>query len=124
MDIKELTKILERCDETGSIEELLKVAGVKDGKMEGDSVKIKFTFSKENDGQVDVKVLRCDVDINEMTLEELEDYYEDLEDDYDDLENDEPDEESGEHDEWEEKLEDIEDLMNDVQTRIDELKGN
>ncbi|MCD8041041.1 MAG: hypothetical protein LUF82_05945 [Clostridia bacterium] len=122
MDIKELTKILEQCAETKSLDGLLKAAGV-DEMAEGDSVNIQLCINRE-DGNVQLKLLRTDIDMDDMTVEELEAYYDQVECEYDDLENEEPDDiESDEHYEWEEKTEELEDLMSDIEDRITKLKS-
>ena len=59
-------------------------------------------------------------DFDDMSLEELEEYYEKLEDRYDDLQAEEPeDEESDEYSEWEDRFEFIEELLE----QVEEAKG-
>ncbi|MCD8309002.1 MAG: hypothetical protein LUD19_04025, partial [Clostridia bacterium] len=78
----------------------------------------------KEDGNVQLKLLRTDIGMDDMTVEELEAYYDQVECEYGDLENEEPDDiESDEHYEWEEKTEELEDLMSDIEDRITKLKS-
>lgn len=62
-------------------------------------------------------------DFDDMSLEELEEYYEKLEEKYDDLQDEEPeDEESDEYSEWEDMYDFIEDLLGQVEDAIEERK--
>ena len=57
--------------------------------------------------------------IDDMSLEELREYYDDLEEALSNLEDEEPDGDSDEYDDWEEEHSDLESLMEEVQERID-----
>ncbi len=62
-------------------------------------------------------------EFEEMSLEELKEYYERLEDKYDDLHNTEPDDEESEaHKDWEDKFEFIEELLEQVEEIIEERR--
>ncbi len=62
-----------------------------------------------------------DMDLDELTAEELEDLQEQIESLYHILLHQEPeDEESEEYLEWEEKVEFLDDMMDEIQDRLDE----
>lgn len=79
----------------------------------GDAVTIKFSV-KHSDEEA--------LDIDDMTVEELEAYREELEEKIARLDAIEPaDEESEEYDDWADQHEDLEDLLDEVEDRLDEI---
>lgn len=62
-----------------------------------------------------------DIDIEEMSLEDLEEFLEELEDWQDELEDNEP-EEDEKHDEWEDLWDHVEKMIEEVEDRIEELE--
>lgn len=124
---KTLREILEACQKSGSLDELLNALNSNDYVEDTAGKVVKIKFYKDADGNVKSEVLSfCDYrDINDMSLDELEDYYEELQSQYDDLEDEEPeDSDSEEYEDWEDNLTEIEDEMDSVQSRINELKEN
>lgn len=61
-----------------------------------------------------------DIDIEEMSLEDLEEFLEELEDWQDELEDNEP-EEDKKHDDWEDLWNHVEKMIEEVKDRIEEL---
>lgn len=124
---KTLREILEACQKSGSLDELLNALNNDDYVEDTAGKVVKIKFYKDAEGKVKSEVLSfCDYrDINEMSLSELEAYYDELQEQYDDLEDEEPDDsDSEEYEEWEDNLTEIEDEMDSVQAKINELKGN
>ncbi len=60
-------------------------------------------------------------DIEELTVDQLQEYLADLEVRLDELEDNEPDTNSDEFDEWDDKYSEIEDLIDEVEERLKEL---
>ena len=124
---KTLREILEACQKSGSLDELLNALNNNDYVEDTAGKVVKIKFYKDSEGNVKSEVLSyCDYrDIKEMSLSELEAYYDELQDQYDELEGEEPEDiDSEEYEEWEDNLTEIEDEMDSVQARISELKGN
>lgn len=64
----------------------------------------------------------AEMDIEDMTLEDLEEYKEAAENKYDELYDNEPDGYDDSHDEWEDKISEIEELLAELDSRISELE--
>ena len=97
---KTLREILEACQKSGSLDELLNALNNNDYVEDTAGKVVKIKFYKDSEGNVKSEVLSyCDYrDIKEMSLSELEAYYDELQDQYDELEGEEPedtDEEEG-----------------------------
>lgn len=123
---KILKEILDFCEKVGTLDELKDALNNLEYGENADGKTVKIRMYKDGNGQVKTEILSiCDYrDIENMTIEELEDYYNELEDQYDDMESEEPDDpESEEYEEWEENLEEIEDEMDSVKAKIEELTG-
>lgn len=69
-----------------------------------------------------IEDFEMEVDLEEMTLEELNEYREKVEGELDILETQIPeDDESPEYAEWEEKIQVLEELLDDIDSCIDNL---
>jgi len=124
---KVLKEILELCEKVGTLDELKEALNNLEYGEDVDGKTVKIRMYKDGNGQVKTEILSiCDYrDTENMTIEELEEYYRELEEQYDDMESEEPDDsESEEYEEWEENLEEIEDEMDTVREKIEELKGS
>ena len=64
----------------------------------------------------------AEMDIEDMTLEDLEEYKDAAENKYDELYDNEPDGYDDSHDEWEDKISKIEELLAELDSRISELE--
>lgn len=87
----------------------------------------KYEFDLGNGRKVEVTLRVSDVeelDVDDMSIEELEAYIAQLRAKRDALEDEEPDDEdSDEYEEWEEECEQLEDMIDDAQDRLDDLLG-
>lgn len=80
---------------------------------------------KKLEEELGIKIdIAVEPDINELTIEQLQEYLDDLEDRLGELEDNEPeDEDSDEYDEWEEKYSEVEELIEEVTERLEQLRG-
>jgi len=126
MKKKVLKDILEFCGKAGSLDELKEALNNIEYGEDSDGKTIKIRMYKDGNGEVKTEILSiCDYrDIENMSIEELEDYLQELEGQYEAVESEEPDDsESEEYEEWEENLEEIEDEMDCVKDKIAKLRG-
>jgi len=123
---KVLKEILELCEKVGTLDELKEALNNIEYGEDSDGKTIKIRMYKDGNGEVKTEILSiCDYrDIENMSIEELEDYLQELEGQYEAVESEEPDDsESEEYEEWEENLEEIEDEMDCVKDKIAKLRG-
>jgi len=126
MKKKVLKDILEFCGKAGSLDELKEALNNIEYGEDSDGKTIKIRMYKDGNGEVKTEILSiCDYrDIENMSIEELEDYLQELEGQYEAVESEEPDDsESEEYEEWEENLEEIEDEIDCVKDKLAELNG-
>ena len=68
--------------------------------------------------------IESEANVDEMEIEQLEEYLAKLEEQLDELEADEPeDDDSDEYEEWEDQCEELRNLIDEVQERLEELQG-
>jgi len=123
---KVLKEILELCEKVGTLDELKEALNNIEYGEDSDGKTIKIRMYKDGNGEVKTEILSiCDYrDIENMSIEELEDYLQELEGQYEAVESEEPDDsESEEYEEWEENLEEIEDEIDCVKDKLAELNG-
>lgn len=78
---------------------------------------------KKLEEELGIKInIELEPDIDELTVEQLQEYLDDLVERLGELEDNEPaDTSSDEYDEWEDKYSEIEDLIDEVEERLREL---
>lgn len=79
---------------------------------------------KKLEEELGIKIdITVEPDIEELSIEQLEEYLCDLVDRLEELEDNEPDDEnSDEYDDWEDKYDETESLIEEVSERLSELK--
>lgn len=91
----------------------------------GETVKFKKTFGEKAKVKFEIKISPSteDLDLDGLSLEELNELLEKLEQQLSILEADEPeDEDSDEYEDWEDEVSELEDQIDQVQSAIDDFE--
>lgn len=100
-------------DYTAENKEIMMMEPIKKKITIGKNITLKFSvkFSSEDDP-----------DLDELTMEQLQEYLEELESQLDELEANEPEDDGSDaYEEWSDKRDELEDLISEVEDRLDEL---